>query len=188
MFRTITPILSIAIALFVFFFFVQPRLDTIKLLRAEAQQYEDAVERATELNALLSNLITQKNSINQVNQERLNALIPTEIDEVRLLVDLNEIARSHNMLIGNIQVDQGDSNNSAETESENGGIVDIENFVHSDISFGLIGTYEQFKEMLRDIEQSLIRMEVINITFNAGEGTLQQFDVTVRAYALPNVK
>jgi Tfp pilus assembly protein PilO len=187
MFRTITPILSILIALFVFFFFVQPRLDTIKVIRAETEKYDDAVNRATELNALLSNLLAQKNQITNFDQDRLSALVPSEVDEVKLLVDLNEIARSHNMLIGNIMVEQSGVNSFAEVQTGNADAVTIEDFAYSDISFGLIGTYEQFKAMLQDMEQSLVLMEIVNLAFSSGRGTLQQFDITVRAYALPQV-
>lgn len=188
MFRTITPILSIAIALFAYFFYIQPLFTDINSVKQEIAQYDEAVKNANEKNQLLNNLIAKKNSYSEFERNRLDSLIPREVDEVRLLVDLTEIARSHNMLIGNISVSNNvDASGFSSNTANSNDSVDHNSFINSDITFGLIGTYEQFKGFLQDIERSLVLMEIINIAFTSGDGSLQQFDMTVRIFALPQV-
>jgi Tfp pilus assembly protein PilO len=188
MFRTITPILSVAIALFAYFFFTQPLFSEIAGIQAVVDEYSSAIERADEKNALLEDLIKRKNSFDEYKRDRLNALVPATVDEVRILVDLTELARTHNMLIGNIQVEK--INDAADELPEGADIsdrLDMNSFLSSDISFGLIGTYEQFKAFIQDVERSLVLMELVSLSFESGEGSLQQYDVVVRAFALPDM-
>ncbi len=187
MMRTLTPIFSIIVALVVFFFFTRPMFAVIDEKKGETEQYDAAVKSATKLNDELTARINQKRGHSTVNTERLNALVPTELDEVKMLVDLKEMAQSHSMLIGNINVVSDKELSPAGASPDHAQEITYESFMTTDISFGLIGTYEQFKGMLEDIEKSLVLMEITNISFTVNEGPLQQFDVVIRAYALPPI-
>lgn len=190
MIRTVTPIFSIIIAFVVFFFFTQPMFAEIQSFEAQAEQYEEAVARATELNVELAEKVRQKRSYSAGDLEKLDALVPTQIDEVRILADLSEIALRHNMLFGNVEVTNSENDPDAPEYDETNfsRTVTYTDFAVSTISFGLIGTYEQFKSFLADVEKSLVLLEVTEISFTAGEGALQQFEVTVNAYALPQTQ
>jgi len=188
MIRTITPIFSIIIALVVFFFFVKPMFAEIQQIQGETDQYQQAVGKATELNQLLTALVSKKRSYSAEEIERLEALVPQSVDEVKILADLNELAKSHSMLFGNIKVTSRDEVVSTGEQTAPSQTVSYDDFVTSDITFGLIGTYEQFKAMLSDLEKSLVLMEITNITLSASDGPLQQFELTVRAYSLPVIK
>ena len=97
--------------------------------------------------------------------------------------------KKYSLLFGNIKTDKGTenvntqkSNKSTTPEAQNS-----ENrLITNDISFDVIGTYDQFKNFLSEIESSLTFMEVKTISFNATEGAFQQYSVTVQTYALPN--
>lgn len=190
MIRTITPIFSIIIALVIFFFYAKPEFVVIKATQGETKQYEDAAATAAALNNELNALVDKKRSFSAGDLERLDALVPTDINEVRILADLNEIARTHNMLFGNIDVENSDTENAASGQAgalggDTGQRVAYTDFLTSDITFSLIGTYEQFKAFLADVEKSLVLLEVINIAFDEGEGNLQQYNITVRTFSLP---
>ncbi len=182
MFRTITPIFSIILAIVIYFGFTKGVFDDVKAIEAEAKTYEDAIEKGEAYNIEIERNLGIKRSLGPVEMERLNAFVPDRIDEVRLLVDLEAMAKKNKMLIGNLEV--------TETESAGGGDAGATNAVTAgdfsslDISFGLIGTYDQFRVMLAEIEKSLTIMEVIDISMSANEGVLQQFDLTVRTYKL----
>jgi hypothetical protein len=188
MIRTITPIFSIVVALVIFFFFSKPMFAEIKLLQGETTQYQEAVTRATELNAELSSKLSQKRSYPAEALEKLEALVPSEIDEVRILNDLNEMARSHNMLFGNVTVSP-----SKEEATEEEGVtvsrtISYDTLTATDITFSLIGTYDQFKQFLGDMEKSLVMLEVLNIGFSPAEGMFSQYALSVRVFALPPVE
>lgn len=187
MFRTLTPILSILAALAIFFLYVQPLYGDIRAIQDETNEYRQAVERANEFNNLLSNLIAQRNSFSAREMERLETVVPDSVDVVSLLVDVEAMAASHGMSIGGIDVADeqtfAEPNESQSTQKSNTAI-SYGDFAMQDVSFQLIGTYEQMRSMLEDMERSLVLMDIVDLTFEIGEGDLLQFDVTVRLYAL----
>lgn len=189
MFRTITPVFSIIIALVIFFFFAKPMFGEIKVIQGETAQYEAAAGKAGELNAALSALVAKKRAYSTADVERLDALVPPSINEVTILADLSAIARSHNMLFGNIDVGHAEKSTTPSSGSvEMTQKVAYTDFVTSDIEFALIGSYDQFKAFLADVEKSLVMLEVTNITFTASEGDLQQYAVKVKAFSLPPIQ
>lgn len=193
MIRTITPIFSIIIALVIFFFYVKPEFVDIKAKQGEAEQYEEAAKTASALNGELAALLAKKESYGVGDLERLDALVPTTINEVKILTDLSEIARSHNMLFGDIKVTNGDPGvGTLAPEATQEGVAEQKvvytDFRTSEIAFSLIGTYEQFKAFLADVEKSLVLLEATNIVFDAGEGNLQQYGVSLRAFSLPPIE
>jgi Tfp pilus assembly protein PilO len=188
MIRTVTPIFSIIIALVVFFFYTKPMFAEIKATQSETAEFAEAVSRAEELNAELSNKLSKIRAFNAESLDRLDVLVPPSINEVKVLTDLSEIARSRNMLFGNISVENSDVAVGDVVKSSGTQSVSYEDIANTDIAFSLIGTYDQFKAFLADVEQSLVMMEVTNITFNVGEGDLQQYELSVRLFALPPIE
>jgi Tfp pilus assembly protein PilO len=189
MMRTTTPFFSIIIALVIFFMYTKPLFVGIESIDAERGTYEQAIEKAEELSRQLTAKLTLKRSHDSADIERLDILVPAEIDEVKILADLNKLATDRNMLFGNVDVENdqaaGNSPNQSEEveHSQKLAYGDIEN---TSITFSLIGTYEQFKSFVADLERSLVLMEITKIGFEAGEGDLQQFEVTISAFALPS--
>ncbi len=185
MIRTITPILSILIAILIFFFYTKPEFAEVKRIRNEADRYQSAIETAELRNKELEAKLAEKRGHPAVDIERLNILVPSKIDEVKILADLSELARKHNMLFGNVSVMNNEMKpKSSVSDGAQSG--DYKDLVATDLQFGLIGTYEQFKDFLADIESSLALHEVTNISFQATEGVLEQYGMTVRIYALPS--
>lgn len=183
MFRTLTPIFCIVIAIAIFFFFTQPMFAEIQAVQNETSEYREAVENARLFNQTLQELVNARNSFSASELDRLESLIPASVDDIRLLVDLEALAEEHEMLIGNITVNN--SSNSGQSQGGTGQATSLEELAYVDISFGLIGDYEQFRALLADLEKSLYRLEVMSIAFSAGDEDLQQYDLTVRSYALP---
>ncbi len=184
MFRTITPILSIAIGLVIFFFFTQPMLAEIKTIEAETAEYKEAVGIAQTLNETLNTLLEKKRSFSASDVERLEALVPDSYDGVRILADINKIVGSHYMVLSDISLEESDMIQDRNIPSTD--LISYDTFKTAEINFSVIGTYEQFKGLLGDIEQSIVLMEVTNIDFGVGEANTLQFNVTVKVFALPS--
>ncbi len=185
MFRTLIPVLSIIIAVLLFIFFVQPQYKEITALQAEIGAYENAATQYGAFNAKLQSLLSTKNSRTLSDNERLDLISAKKIDTTQLLVDIEALAEKQNMLFGNVSTEGGEAELATANSAvpEEGGVG--AQLVTADVTFDVIGTYEQFKNFLQDIESSVVLMEVVNITFSATETSFQQFSVTVRTYALP---
>jgi len=186
MLKTLSPILSIVLAVAIFFLFAKPIFSEIGSIQGETDEYKQAVDKAAELNSKLAGLVTERNSFSSLELERLERLVPYNIDEVRALVDLKALAESHNMLFGNIEVGSlGESGSVGSVETNS--VLSEKDFETLEISFGIIGTYEQMRSFLKDIERSLVRMEVTQFGTSVTSGDLQLYTFTVQLYALKSM-
>lgn len=182
--RTLTPILSLLIAVFLYTLFTQPMYDQVVALEQEVAEYKRATEQYQVFSAELQEKISIKENRSAYDSERLDMLVPEEVNDVRLLVDLEAMAESQNLLFGNIAIDSGDTELSGQSSNE-AKVQAQDELRTTDITFEVVGTYEQFKNLLRNIENSLQLLEVTNVGFAVTEGLFQQFTITVRAYAFP---
>lgn len=193
MLKTITPILSIILSLVIFFVYVKPTFTEIKGTKAEIDAYDKAIDQSKENTSLLTDLLAKKNAYPKEDLDRLEAIVPVEVNSVKLLADLSEIAKKHNVLFGNIVVGDKDGQGGGKSSEESltpsvQATLDYKDIAFTDISFGIIGTYDEFKSFLFDVEQSLTLMEVVGISMGeseAGKDELGQYEITIRVFALP---
>jgi acetolactate synthase small subunit len=154
----------------------------VKLLQNEVDKYVEVIETATERNDELKQKYTEMTDHEKPKVERLNTLVPSSIDEIKILTDLAEMAGRHNMLFGNVSVSNNEIEKKDDTDAFAVAFKDLES---TDLQFSLIGTYEQFKAFLGEVESSLVLLEVNGVAFTSGEGLFQQYELSVRVYALP---
>ena len=150
----------------------------------DVTEYQNATAEYHHFMSLLDEKLAQKTNRASaaLDNERLDSFVPDSIDTTKLLVDLEGISNTHHMLFGNVAVDEGD----AQVGASNTGVSLGSELATADISFEVVGSYEQFKNFIRDIEHSLTLFEITKISFTSREdGVFGQYAVTVRAYALP---
>lgn len=183
MMRTITPFLSIVIAVLLLFFFTQPQYDNIQVVQKEIDEYSSATEKYKEFSTKLEEKLNSIQTYSLVQNSRLARLAPQDLDEAKLLVDIEDIVKRQNMLFGNIDVET----RTIESNEGPDAIVSEETeLITVDVTFEAIGTYEQFKSLLRSLEQSLTLLEVTEISFSVIEDSpFQQYGLTVRAFGIP---
>ena len=183
--RTLSPFLSIIVAIVLFVFFIKPTYYETNALRDDAREYREAASSYIEFTEILKQKIEEKEKFTS-GEKKLNLLIPEEIDSTQLLVDLKSLANRNGLLFGNIVVVEGEALGVEEGDEDS--VIDARaRLVPTDISFELIGTYSQSKSFLEDLESSQVLFEVTALTFDTTEQKMfQQFSFTVRTYALPS--
>ncbi|PIR84475.1 hypothetical protein COU16_02755 [Candidatus Kaiserbacteria bacterium CG10_big_fil_rev_8_21_14_0_10_47_16] len=173
MFRTAQVIILAVIAFFVFAFLTRPLFVDIRAVQKELDSYKTAVAQASEFNQLLSRIVSEQSNISPLNRDRLNALLPTTLDPVTSLVDIQALASVHGMVVA-----------SAATASSEGNGASIEKVVSpigvagvnaEKVSLEILGTYDQFKAFLIDLEQSLPLVEVGSVNFKVADGDLTKY-------------
>lgn len=214
MFKIIQPIFSILIGGLIIFFFVRPMYAEIGTVQLEGQKYKEAVQDAEQFNQLLDTLLSRYDNLTPSQRARLDALVPQEgLNEVKLVSDLEELALSHGLLFTSVTVGlskEGEDGEGAPTEevvaeptpvvddgmSDDMGMgepldtlstsgVTSEQLRSKEIGFSVVGTYDEFRSFLTDVERSLVLMEVTKLTFAATEGDLMTFTVSVNVFSLP---
>lgn len=210
MFKALTPIISIIVAVGLFFTYIRPTFQDVKAIQDETAEYAQAVEKASELKRRIAELKAQQSAIPLADLERLEALLPDRVDEVAALIDVDALAARHNLILGDIKVvDQKGTDSKGSQATQPGPITpapgampglagasgaatpqDAEGgairgqYATLDIGFSVTGAYNDFRLFLEEIEQSLVLMEVTKITFTESEGDAMVFTVGIRLYSL----
>lgn len=169
-FSSILIILGVAL----FMVYTDPTYENIKVLRAEEKQFDDAIEKSMELIDIRNSLLGKYNGFSKADLDRVEKLLPDNIDNVRLILDLDGIARSHGVALRNVEVGQ-----TATTDGQ------ADPLGHVTLTFSVSSPYNTFQEFLQDLESSLRLVDVKTISFEAGDdGDVYTYNVILETYWL----
>ncbi len=190
MVKLILSAAGLAIAFGVFFMYTQPTYDHAKILQKEVDKYNEALGKATELQQLKQALLSRYNAFDPESLTRLQRLLPDHVDNVRLVLDLDNLASQHGMALQNVVI----SNPSSETgEGSSLGTIGVarQKFDSLTLKFSTRTTYPRFVQFLESLESSLriVDLVMLNLIPDASPGGSSgdpqyRFDITLRTYWL----
>ena len=193
-YKLITQVILITTSLVIIFTFIKPSFEHVSATQDELFEYRDAVAKASELNSRLQELIQIENSFSQRELQILETFIPSRIDELQVMSDLNNIMNSNNAVILTLKaVERQKSTQDVVLEGEK--LVDESRLEYQDFDISFRASYDQMKEILTIIERNTYLLEVVKFGFtvapsnrveNSGvdeEGRVA-YDMTLRAYSL----
>ena len=183
MFRALTPIFALIIAIGLGMTYIKTEFERIGAVQNQEKEYVDAIERASELKQVLAEKVAERNSYNAIDLERLNVMLPEEVKEVSVVLDLDAIARTSRMSLSNIQVSKGAGSTQQAAEGQSPAPGSESSIASRDISFTVLGTYNDFRTFVASLEKSLVFFDIVNLSFKETTGDLTAFDVTLRTYA-----
>ena len=108
--RFIVPIFLILISIVGFFTLISPALQDVKMLKAEMSSYDEALDNARELAEERDKLTKQFNSFAPRNLERLQTLLPNSVNNIRLILEIEDIASPYGMLLRDVKYDTSREN------------------------------------------------------------------------------
>lgn len=166
--RFITPVLLLVISGLIFFLFVDPQYRQAKELRAKDAEYTAALYKTSELRNQLEQKLAAANNINAVDREKLVKMLPNNIDNVQLILDLDNIASRYGLVVRNIKVDQAAAGQ---------GVIGEDNSPYGTVrvAFTVSARYEDFKKLLDDLEHSLRLIDIETISFSTNNGPSAEF-------------
>ena len=191
--KTIFSLIGLAIAGGIFFMYTQQTYDATRALQAQVAEYDQALEKAAELQQLKQTLLSRYNSFNLADIDRLRKLLPDHVDNVRLILDMDNLAAEHGMAMQNVVI-SSPASEGAEGEE----VVVIggsgEEYDSVTLKFTTQGPYESFKTFLADLESSLRIVDLVSLKLSQGvdsqaiqssiAGSSYQYEVTIRTYWL----
>jgi Tfp pilus assembly protein PilO len=176
--RPALSVTLIIISVAAFFTFINPRFEGIQALQNEQQEFDLALERARELQTVRDDLLSRYNTFDSEELEDLEKILPDNVDNVRLILDLDGIASRYGMTIKNVSLSEKNSSASGvQLESEIGEI---------GLTFNIESQYGEFKKFIRDLEQSLRIVDISSLSFSPiseEEGNMT-FNITIKTYWL----
>lgn len=197
-----TPIILLILAIGIYFTFTKGKIEEYKAIKNVNAGYQQAIENSEKLMKIRDDVQKAYNEIEEVDKNRLEKMVPNNIDNVRLTLDVKNIGLSRGLVLNNVKTtapnintgintkNTATANNSISPNPVNGNMdTPIQSGVNSEynivtLSFDVSTTYPVFLELLRDLETSLRIMDVSKISFATSETGVYDFSVELKTYWL----
>lgn len=195
MLRTIVSITGTILAGAIFFFYTQPAYDASKTVQTKIAGYDQALQKAAELQTLKQQLLSRYNAFNPGDIDRLQKLLPDHVDNIRLIMDMDNMATQRHLALSNVDISGNDSSSAPNKTVV--GVLGASNRKYDALTLGFTttGTYTNFKQFLQDLQISLRIVDFTSLTITqtgasapsssgAGYEPVYAFGVTLKTYWL----
>jgi Tfp pilus assembly protein PilO len=171
------PVILIGISLALFLVFTNPLYRDIAELRTAAASYDEALNNSKALENERDKLTAKYNSMNPDHLKKLEKFLPENIENIRLILEIEQVALPYGMVLRDIKYSPDESSASdaeleAEGAIEGGGAVKPADKDYGvwDLEFSTVGTYNNFLNFLRDLESNLRIIDISSIQFSSSAG------------------
>lgn len=198
--RAILSIVGLIIAGGVFFAYTEPAYSNVQEIQKQIDQYNQALDKAAELQKLKATLLSRNNAFNPADIDRLHKLLPDHVDNVRLILDLDRIAGTFGMALQNVVISNPASESADKTVIGSIG-AGKQKYDSLTLKFTTRGTYANFVRFMESLELSLRIVDLVSLSISPdgtgraikpqGAGTavetmesFYRYDITIRTYWL----
>lgn len=180
--KLITPIILIVISLGTFFLYTEPVYrgkdifngkQSIKILKEEHLKYQEILKSTIEIEAKSKELEAKKNSFSNTDLEKLERVLPDHIDGIELIVDVNKIAKSHDLIIKDVEL-----------KNENNNLNNNKKYGTLSLSFSVKTSYPGFLLFLSDLEKSSRLFEIDGLIINGNDSEIYDFQINLKTFWL----
>jgi hypothetical protein len=181
--RYLLPLILTMAAIGLFVVYTNPQYQGpggIKALKVQVASYDEALNKSQELKALRDQLLSRYNTFSAEDKDKLIKVLPDNVDNIRLVIDINNIASRHALAIKNLDIGDAASSQSAAT----GNLGAIDTIGSVDLGFQVNSDYQTFLAFLADLEHSLRLLDVEKISFSTGPTGVYDISISVRTYWL----
>lgn len=184
--KSLTPIIFIIVSIAIFFTYTDPTYKEVKALNVKYAQYQDVLNKSEELLKQRKNLQDKYTSFAEDDISKLKKLLPDTVDNVRLIIDIDEIAKrkEFNLLIKNVRLDDSKASKAGVKDSANTITSGDSKYGTIPMGFSVSADYDTFLGFLEALESSLRIVDVTNISLKQGANNVYSFDVSLKTYWL----
>lgn len=206
--KNVLALIGFILAGVIYFAYTQPAYSTVKALKAEIGEYNQALQKASELKKLKEALLSRYNAFDPIAKDRLQKMLPDHVDNVRLILDMDSLAAKFNMPIQNVAIQTDSSNEKSESQmsvkpaagmgavagaaSNKTAVSTIsaskQKYESLTLSFSTRTTYDTFIAFIEALQSSLRMVDIISLSVSP-EGSskgerLYNYDITIKTYWL----
>lgn len=181
--KNILSILVIIISIATFVLVVQPQYSEIRAMQAQETELEDVLDNARKLQSLRDSLLDKRNGIANADIRRLERLIPGSADNVKLILEFEQIAARYNLSIEAASATKDEEEGEGQTQSFD---IESKDYGIVTLDFTINGGYSNFISFLEDIEKNLRITDIrsLSITPPSGGEVNYSYSITVDTYWL----
>lgn len=177
MIKIIINLLLIISALYSVFFLIKPQFKEISFLKSEADYFKENFNNVQKVRDLRDKYLKDYNEISEENKAKLSAMIPKAVNEGEMMLMLDSIAKTNSMSLTGISF--------AKEEDQTSAILGLgkkdSSYIPYFFSMDLAGAYAGFKNFLRDIERSLLIIDIDSVSFSASEKGSDSYKFKIKA-------
>jgi Tfp pilus assembly protein PilO len=190
----ILPIILIASSFAVFFGYVDPNYKGssnttqinsdysnagVTYLKTEKAKYDDIVNSSSKIVSDKTKLVNKQLTISETDKARLEKLLPSNIDNIRLIIEIKDIAKAHGLSLNNVSVGDMTKTSSDTTIGQSS-----PSYGTLSMKFTVTASYNNFLNLLQDLESNLRLLDITDISFNSTDNGLYDFNVSLDTYWL----
>ncbi len=172
--------------------FTGPLYGDIRMAREEAGAYKEALGNSKALENERDKLTQKYNAIDSIQLSRLEKMIPENVDNIRLILEIEKIAMPYGMVLKGVKYDSAPKKEEGAVTSPAIGVSENPDYGTWTLEFSTSSTYANFISFLKDLERNLRIVDVSELSFasdadisNQGFGTYK-FDFKIKTYWLKN--
>lgn len=192
MVRGILSLLGLVIAGMIYFMYTQPTYGTVKTLKNEIAQYNQALDKAAELKLLKESLLSRFNAFDPVAIDNLHKMIPDHVDNVRLVLDIDSLGSKFNMVVQNVSISSAssDPDDKKQTQTAISSITaGKQKYDMLTMKFSTRTSYENFVQFLEALQSSLRLVDLVSLTVSPQSDSksaerIYSYDITIKTYWL----
>jgi len=159
-----------------FFGYIDPTYSKIQASRTDLAEYDRALNNSKDLQSERDKLLKKFNEIPKADRDALEKLLPDNIDNVRLIIDIDEMAKQYGMRIRDFSAQTIEKKETIGKDNSAYGSLGV--------SFTTSASYNTFLAFIRDLEKSLRIMDITAIQFGASDTQVYDYSVDIRTYWL----
>ncbi len=170
--RFIFPTILLLLSIGLFIEYTNPSYQSLAAQRALASKYDNALTNAKTIAQQRDALNTKYHSLAPESLTRLSKLLPDNADNMRLIIDIQQMAQSYGMTLSSIKFDADATKTAAAgVQSAAAAPADVahaaEDYGTFNLQFTVSASYQNFQSFLRDIEANLRLTDIQSIEFSA---------------------
>ena len=168
--RFIVPLLLIGLSIAGFFILVSPKYEEVVALKAQVSAYDKALSNSKSLEDERDKLVKKSNDISKVNKEKIHKMLPDSIDNIRLILEIEELASVYGMSLKDVRYEDEKKAEEGKPEIVQAGAIDPyanEDYGIWDLEFTTAGSYSNFINFTKDIEKNLRLVDISSVKFSS---------------------
>lgn len=196
MFKYITSIILIGSAIASFFFFTNPIYKNVLTIREQIDFYNQALTNSKALETERDKLTQKYNSFDPEKLDRLEKLLPDNVDNIRLILEIEKIASPYGMAIKDVRYDTtSETKDSTQIVGKNVKAVSSKSYGILNFEFSTQGTYNNFINFIKDLENNLRIVDISSIQFSSSSSSIglnpklleaYKYNFSIKTYWLKN--
>ncbi len=203
--KNIIATILIIVGIGLYFTVAKPIFDETKSVKEVNDKLQEALTGMDEVIRIRDDINKKYNSIGEENKAKLDKMIPDSVDNIRLVIDLNNLARQKNLMLENLRVavpsGSGKQTNARTPVTSVGttpvnmtGAVGLSGPNEFNVaeptldkitfSFGVKATFDQFVGLLQAMQANLRITDLTSLSMTANDQGVYEFDLQFQTYWL----